>query len=295
MRPMAQARHHRAEGDGQPAKIRMEALGLQGSKQLMKRAELERARLRWGHVAVFVGAFAVTVFAALPAQWAVGVVARATEGHVRVVAVSGSPWKGRGDLVFRAEGGEVILKGTSWRWLPARLFAGELALKLRFEGMATGEAVIARSVSGLALRDADVRLPVSALAAPVALLRGWSPGGTLVFRSDRLDLGPQGAAGGAELVWENASTATFPLGDFRCLLQATPGAAAQVTVATLRGPLQFTAAGELDKGGALRLRGTASSDPAYRDRLSPLLLVLGHDRGDGAVAFEIALPPRGPA
>jgi hypothetical protein len=134
-----------------------------------------------------------------------------------------------------------------------------------------------------------------ALAAPVALLRGWGPGGTLVFRTDRLDLGPQGAAGGAELVWENASTATSPLGDFRCLLQAMPGAAAQVTVATLRGPLQLTAAGEVDKGGSLRLRGTASSEPAYRDRLSPLLLALGHDRGDGAVAFEIVLPPRGPA
>jgi len=252
-------------------------------------------RLRWGYVAVFVGAFAATVLVAFPARWAVGVVAYATDGHVRVVSVSGSPWEGRGDLALRAEGGEVILKGASWRWLPERLFAGELALRLHFEGTATGNVVIARGVSGLALRDADVRLPVAALAGPVALLRGWSPGGTLVFRTSKLDLGPRGAAGGAELVWENASTATSPLGDFRCLVQAMPGAAAQLSVATLRGPLQLTAAGEVDKGGALRLRGTASSEPAYRDRLSPVLLALGQDRGDGAVVFEIALPSRGPA
>jgi len=261
----------------------------------MKRVTPEKVRLRWGHAALFVGAFAVTVFATLPARWAVGIVAHATDGRVRVVSASGSPWEGRGDLVLRTEGGEVILNGTSWRWLPERLFAGELALKLRFDGTATGDAVIARGVSGLALRDADVRVPVAALAAPVALLRGWSPGGTLVFRTDRLDLGPHGAAGGAELVWQNASTATSPLGDFRCLLQGVPGAAAQVTVATLRGPLQLTAAGEVGQGGSLRLRGTASSEPAYRDRLGPLLLALGHDRGDGAVAFEIVLPPRGPA
>jgi hypothetical protein len=212
-----------------------------------------------------------------------------------VVAASGSPWAGRGDLVLRVSSGEVELKGASWRWLPARIFAGELAFKVRFDGTATGDVVIVRRMWSLALRDADVRLPMAALAERVGPLRGWSPGGTLVFRTEKLDLGPRGAGGGMELLWQNASTAASPLGDFRCLLHAVPGAATQVKVATLRGPLQLTAAGEVSAGGALRLRGTASSEPAYRDRLGPLLLLLGHDRGDGAVAFEIAVPPRGPA
>lgn len=261
----------------------------------MKAVRRGTARLRWWHAALFVAAFLVTLFATLPARWAVAAVAHATGGHVRVVGASGSPWAGRGDLVLRVEGNEVVLHGASWHWLPARIFAGELALKLHFDGAATGDVVIARRVSGLTLRDADVRLPVAALAERVASLRGWSPGGTLVFRSDELDLGPRGAAGGAELVWQNASAAASPLGDFRCLLQAVPGAAAQLTVATLRGPLQLTAAGEVGKGGSLLLRGTARSEPAYRDRLGPLLLALGRDRGDGAVAFEIAVPRRGPA
>jgi hypothetical protein len=253
------------------------------------------ARLRWWHAALFVAAFAVTVFAALPARWAAAAVAHATDGHVRVVATTGSAWAGRGDLVLRVEGGEIVLTGASWRWLPGRLFTGELALKVRFNGTATGDVVIARRLSGLALRDAEVMLPMAALADGVGPLRSWSPRGTLVFRTDTLDLGPRGVAGGAELVWQNASTAVSPLGDFRCLLRAVPGAAAQVTVATLRGPLQLTAAGEVGKGGALRLRGSASFEPAYRDRLGPLLLAFGHDRGDGAVAFEIVVPPRGPA
>ena len=253
------------------------------------------ARLRWWHVALFVAAFAVTVVAAIPARWAAAALAHATDGQLSVVAASGSPWAGRGDLVLRVEGGEVLLSGASWRWLPGRILAGELALKVRFNGTATGDVIIARRLSGLALRDAEVSLPVAALAERVGPLRNWGPGGTLVFRTDMLDLGPRGAAGGAELIWRNASTAASPLGDFRCLLRVVPGAAAQLTVATLRGPLQLTAAGEVGKGGSLRLRGTASSEPAYRDRLGPLLLTLGHDRGDGAVAFEIAVPGRGPA
>jgi hypothetical protein len=95
-------------------------------------------------------------------------------------------------------------------------------------------------------------------------------------------------------VWEGASTASALLGDYHCVLQATPGAAAQVTIATLRGPLHLSAAGEVG-AGAIRLRGTAMPEPGHRDRLGPLLLALGTDRGDGAVAFEIALPRGGPA
>jgi hypothetical protein len=168
-------------------------------------------------------------------------------------------------------------------------------MALRFDGLASGGAVVARRVSGLVLRDAQVTLPAAALAARLPPLQGWSPGGTLVFRSLALDLGPRGATGGAELVWQGASTASAPLGDYHCVLQATPGAAAQVTIATLRGPLHLSAAGEVGAGGAIRLRGTAMPEPGYRDRLSPLLLALGTDRGDGAVAFEIALPRGGPA
>ena len=117
----------------------------------------------------------------------------------------------------------------------------------------------------------------------------------LVFRTPSLGLGPRGAAGGAELVWKGASTASAPLGDYHCVLQAMPGAAAQVTIATLRGPLHLSAAGEVGAGGAIRLRGTAMSEPGHRDRLAPLLLALGTDRGDGAVAFDIALPRGEPA
>ena len=49
--------------------------------------------------------------AAFPAQWAGAAVERATDGRVRVVAASGSPWQGRGEVLLRANGGEVALGG----------------------------------------------------------------------------------------------------------------------------------------------------------------------------------------
>ena len=253
------------------------------------------AGMRWWHAALFGGAFAATVIMMLPARWAASALEHATDGHVRLNGATGSPWRGRGDLVLRSEAGEIVLPGTSWEWLPARLLAGEVAIKLRFAGVATGNVVVARRMTGLVLRDAEISLPAAALAERVGPLRGWGPGGTLVFRTQLLNLGTDGAAGGAQVMWQGASTASAPLGDFLCDLQVTPGMAARVTIATLRGPLFLSADGEVGVGGALRLRGTATSEPAYRAQLGPLLLALGANRGDGAVAFDIALPARGPA
>ena len=257
--------------------------------------KLQSTGLRAWHALLFAAAFAATLLATLPARWVAGALERATEGRVSIIGATGSPWRGRGDLVLRSEGGELALPGASWQWLPARMLAGEVALRLHFDGMATGDVIVARRASGFVLRDAEVRLPAAALAEGVAPLRGWSPGGTLVFRTRGLDLGPHGAVGGAEVVWQGASTASAPLGDYRCVLQATLGAAAQVTIATLRGPLHLNAAVELGAGGALRLRGTATVEAGKNgDRLAPLLLALGTDRGDGAVAFDIALPLKEP-
>lgn len=261
----------------------------------MKTARSGRTGLRWWHALLFVVAFGATIVVMLPAHWAASALEHATRGRVHIVAATGSPWRGRGELVVRVDGGEVALGGASWRWLPGRLLAGEFAMALHLDGLATGDAIVARRISGLVLRDAQVTLPAAALAVRVAQLRGWSPGGTLVFRTPALDLGPRGAAGGAELTWKGASTASAPLGDYHFVLQATPGTAVQVTIATLRGPLHLSAAGEVGAGGALRLHGTAMPEPGHRDRLGPLLLALGTDRGDGAVTFEIALPRRGPA
>ena len=193
-------------------------------------------RLRWWHAALVLVVFAGTLVAAFPARWLAGAVERATDGRVRIVAPTGSPWQGRGELVVRVAGSDVAAGGVSWRWLPLRLGAGELALSVTLEGVASGDAVFAIQTAGVEMRDARIAVPAAALSEQVAALRGWRPEGTVSLRA-HADLGPH---------------------------------------------------------GALRLRGVATTAPADRERLRPLLAWLGPERGDGTVAFDIALPPRRP-
>ncbi|HTO49921.1 MAG TPA: hypothetical protein VML91_19965 [Burkholderiales bacterium] len=111
--------------------------------------------LRWWHAGLFLAAFAVSLAAAFPARWAGAAVERATDGRVRVVAATGSPWNGRGDLWLRANGGEVALGTATWQWLPVRVLAGELAFEVTLAGgAAPGRMIVAWGPGGTALRGA---------------------------------------------------------------------------------------------------------------------------------------------
>lgn len=110
---------------------------------------------RW-HAGLFLTAFAVSLAIAFPARWAGAAVERATDGRVRLVAATGSPWNGRGEVRLRANGGEVALGTATWQWLPSRVFAGELAFEVTLAGgAAPGRVIVAWGPGGTALRGAD--------------------------------------------------------------------------------------------------------------------------------------------
>ena len=112
--------------------------------------------LRWWHAVLFLAAFAVSLAPAFPARWAGTAVERATDGRVRVAAAAGSPWNGRGEVWLRADGGEVALGLATWRWLPARVLAAELAFEVTLAGgAAPGRMIVAWGPGGTALRGAD--------------------------------------------------------------------------------------------------------------------------------------------
>jgi hypothetical protein len=116
----------------------------------------EATGLRWWHGGVFVVAFVVSLAGALPARWAGTAIERATDGRMRVVAATGSPWNGRGEIVLRANGGDVALGTATWHWLPAHVFAGELAFEVTLaDGAAPGRMIVAWGPGGTALRGAD--------------------------------------------------------------------------------------------------------------------------------------------
>jgi hypothetical protein len=115
-----------------------------------------RTGLRWWHAGLFLAAFAVSLAAAFPAQWAGAAVERATDGRVRVVAATGSPWQGRGEVLLRANGGEVALGTATWRWLPERVLVAELAFEVTLAGgAAPGRMIVAWGPGGTALRGTD--------------------------------------------------------------------------------------------------------------------------------------------
>ncbi len=116
--------------------------------------------LHWWHAGLFLAAFVVSLAVAFPARWAGAAVERATDGRVRVVAATGSPWNGRGEIVLRGNGAEVALGTATWHWLPARVFAGELAFEVTFAGgAALGRMIVAWGPGGAALRGADGATP----------------------------------------------------------------------------------------------------------------------------------------
>lgn len=253
--------------------------------------------IKWWYVALFGAVFAVSAGAMAPARWLGALLDQATAGRVRLVGASGLPWSGRGDLVVRLDGGEVVLPGTRWQWLPARLAVGDLALELKFDSRAaTGTAVIARRMASFVVREADVAVSAAAIADGIDKLRGWQPGGVLNFRTHGLALKGHSIAGDAELTWQGAAAAASPLGDYRFILHGEDGGTARLELATLRGPLHLAARGDYGPhDGLLRLHGTAMPEADYRARLWPFLALFGTDRGDGAVAFDIALPMKGAA
>jgi hypothetical protein len=118
--------------------------------------KLEKTGLRLWHAGVFAAVLAATLVAASPARWAAAAVERASDGRVRIAAATGTAWSGRGDVVVRTDGGEVTLRGAVWKWLPARVLAGELAFEVRAEHAAgPGGMVVAWGLAGAVLRGAD--------------------------------------------------------------------------------------------------------------------------------------------
>ena len=120
---------------------------------------LTGGQLRWWHAGVFAAVLAATLVAASPARWAAAAGERASDGRVRIAAATGTAWSGRGDVVVRIDGGEVTLRGAVWKWLPARVLAGELAFEVHAENAAgPGGMVVAWGLAGAVLRGTDTAL-----------------------------------------------------------------------------------------------------------------------------------------
>lgn len=123
---------------------------------MKRKLSLTEHGLRWWHVAVFAAVFAGTLLAAPPARWTAAAVERATDGRVRIAGATGSAWQGYGDVVVRSGPGETTFRRASWRWLPARLFAGEVAFEVHLDGVpGLGRVIVGFGFGGAVFRSAE--------------------------------------------------------------------------------------------------------------------------------------------
>ena len=214
---------------------------------------------------------AVAVAVAIEAVWLApaalvdGRVAQLTGGALRLAAAEGTAWRGRGVLVA---GGTRL--PVAWRLDAGPLLRGELRVRLRSpDGAADASprADIALSAERVQLRDVDVTVPATLVAAAAGPAAGWAVAGSVGIATADVEWTPAAIRGDARLHWRGArlmlpdGVAPLDLGDVRAVLTASGD--------RLAGPVS-------NEGGDVAVRGELAL------------------RANDAVQLSLALAPRHP-
>ena len=229
-----------------------------------------------------VAAYLVFLLVNVPAAWLGFALERASRGALALGDPAGTLWKGRGLLALRSGGAFRGIADLEWSCNPLSLLTGRLGVAL------SGAAPETRLRASVSLGAGSLRLQNVEASAPAALLEPAlpaaafaKPDGRLRVLADSVEVGGAGVAGAATVEWLEAGVLQVQrLGDYRLQITGS-GARAELKLATLRGDLRFTGAGEwrAAQPRIVQLRGTVEASAERKD-LEPLLQVLGI-RGSG--------------
>jgi len=187
-------------------------------------APLRRALLLFVAISV---AVAIGALWLAPAALVDSRMAQMTGGVLRIAAAEGTIWRARGVLVA----GDLRMP-IAWRIEPWPLLRGELRLRVAPEaGATTGAPRADVAVSGerVVLRDVDVTVPASLLAAATGPAAVWVAAGAVGVTTTALEWTPDSLRGDARLHWRGArlvladGIAPLDLGDVRAVLTANGG------------------------------------------------------------------------
>jgi Type II secretion system (T2SS), protein N len=223
----------------------------------------------------------------LPASILAGVINRFAGNQFSITNASGSAWQGRADISVSLPGGPLSLPNLQWKIRASRLLLGELHAELNLAAPdLNGQATITRSFRSTHLEGVSINVPATWLVQRAPLLRPWEPNGMVQIRMREADLSAERMTADGEILVREVSTAKLgSLGEYK--VTATPqGNKTALKIDTVSGALQLDGLGELGPGGDLRLAGSVGSQPAERQRLAPLLVMLGPQRADGTIAFQ---------
>ena len=227
------------------------------------------------------------------------VLSRLTEGRVRVADASGTIWNGKARIVLadlreadaqsdptvRASVMTVpgmVVPGTfTWSVSGLKLLTGELVARIEHDSMSQPVELSGR-LGVLLISSGSMLLPAMSLerlGSPWTTIR---PTGSLAVKWDALTVRNGRFEGQVTLELSHASSALSPvrpLGAYRVQVVGA-GAQAGVTMNTLSGPLLLEGTGSWNARSGLRFTAEARAEESEKQRLLPLLGLLGRREGE---------------
>lgn len=229
--------------------------------------------------------FIAVLVATAPASLLASAIERATQSRVALRDPQGSVWSGNGRLYARQAQGEMVDLGPlRWRARPASLLAGRLATEATF-GDNPQPTAVDLTPSSLTVRDLDLQLPGTVLAAIDPALATLGPDGKVRIRSESLRIDRESILGLADVEWRDVRLARAKGLEFGSHVARLRGGGETVGIelATLSGPLQLKASGSWARSGAVSLSGSAEASGA---NLSAFLKSVCAQYRDGRCQFR---------
>ena len=234
-------------------------------------------------------AVAATVIFTLPAAWLTPIIERQTQGRLTLGDPQGSVWRGSAFAGAASDAGAPVapvLPGR-FRWtLSPLLLLGRVDARIDNPEALDHTLTVAGSWSEWQLGPASLQLPAERLAALGAPLNTLQPSGRMQLSWPELRLRrnvqQMDIEGRMQLELTDIASALSPvkpLGAYRLQFD-WQGARAQLTLATLSGPLQMEGQGAI-ADGRLQFSGLAWAQPRQEQRLAILLNLLGQRRQVG--------------
>lgn len=248
--------------------------------------------MRWRPLAVGVGAYAVALFATLPATLVDTRLRDASDGRLRIAEAEGTLWSGTGQLeVHDPVGRAGFAKRLAWRLQPGALLRARLAYEVELDA-GSRSFPLTISWSRIELANADISLPAAALGLGVPALAPLELTGDVHLKVSSLSFahsatGENGMRGSATLQWRAAGSGlspVSPLGDYELRFEGE-GPTVRATLHTLRGPMQLDGQGSWAHGAKPMFLATAQMPPQLQPQLAPFLRLIAVERGDGS--FEL--------
>ncbi|MCX7149886.1 MAG: type II secretion system protein N [Rhodocyclales bacterium] len=241
--------------------------------------------------AIGLAVYAAGIIAMAPATLVDAGLQRMSQGKLHLVEAHGTLWSGSGQIEIRDPGGRAgVAKSLAWRLQPESLLRGHLVGEVRLDQSGKVFPVIL-SLSGIELANADISLPASALGLGMPTLAPLGLTGDVLLHIAALSVERTQVRGRATLQWRNAGsvfTPISPLGDYELNFDGDgDGAAVQVLLHTLQGPLQLDGKGSWAIGANPDFFAIALVPPPQLDQLGPLLRLIAVERATGR--FELQL------